>query len=74
MLGRVGSKFQFRVLGKFHSDLEGNEDHVTISLLAGPDWEHLSLSGTFTMTEGEWHDLFQGLRAGIPADVRLESG
>lgn len=67
------SKFVFRLLGRFRSELEGNEDHVTVSLLTGPDWQHLSLSGTLTMTELEWQDLLEGMSRGMPDGVRLET-
>lgn len=65
-------KFEFRIVGKFEAHLPGNEDHVFLSVLAGNDWEHLSLCGTLTMTESQWHALSDGLQDALGKGVRVE--
>lgn len=67
----MASKFEIRVLGRFEAHVEGNENHVTFTLLAGPDWDHLSYCGTVTMTEVQLQDLTAGLRRRLADDVRL---
>ncbi|MGH2729571.1 MAG: hypothetical protein ACRDJI_03070 [Actinomycetota bacterium] len=65
-------KFEFRIVGKFEAHLRGNESHVFLSVLAGNDWEHLSLCGTLTMTEAQWQTLAEGLRKAVGDSVRLD--
>ncbi len=69
---REPSKYRLRILGRFKARLEGNEDHVTATVLAGPDWEHMSVCGTLTMTEREWSTLCEGLSRGLRDDVEVE--
>ncbi|HVF52212.1 MAG TPA: hypothetical protein VNC78_01255 [Actinomycetota bacterium] len=70
---RQSQRYQFRVIGRFEAHLEGNENHVTVTVLAGPDWEHLSLCGTLTLTESEWETLYTGMERGMPGCVRVEA-
>jgi creatinine amidohydrolase/Fe(II)-dependent formamide hydrolase-like protein len=76
MAGRTkvqeASKYLLRVIGKFPAKLAGNENHVTATILAGPDWDHLSMCGTITMTEPEWTNFVAALRRATPDDVELE--
>ncbi|HEX2049961.1 MAG TPA: hypothetical protein VHJ34_04915 [Actinomycetota bacterium] len=67
-----GSKYRLRIIGRFPAHLTGNLDHVSASILAGPDWDHLSMCGTVTMTESEWDDLVDALRRGAGDDVDVE--
>jgi hypothetical protein len=66
------SKYRMRVIGKFPAKLAGNEDHVTATILAGADWDHLSVCGTITMTEREWTNFVAALRRATPDDVEIE--
>jgi hypothetical protein len=65
-------KFEFRIVGKFEAHLPGNENHVFLSMLAGNDWDHLSLCGTLTMTESQWQTLAEGLQKAVGDSIRLD--
>lgn len=73
------NKFKLRIVGRFPAHLsEGQRpdalglDAISIAMLAGPDWDHLSLCGTLTMTESEWKSFVAGLERGLADDVRIE--
>ena len=68
------SKYRLRVLRRFAAHTGGNEDHVCGSILAGPDWEHLTLCGTLTMAADEWATLSSLLKESLGASVELEDG
>ena len=72
MAGTGGSKYRLRTIRRFRAHTGGNEDHVCGAILAGPDWDHLVLCGTVTMTEAEWGTLARLLAEGLGADVQLE--
>jgi hypothetical protein len=57
-------EFHLNVIGRYPARLKGNEPAVTVNLLVGGTG-HLVYSGTLTLTEAEWEDLVEGLRAGL---------
>lgn len=67
------SKYRLRVLRRFKAHTGGNENHVCGSILAGPDWDHLTLCGTLTMAEDEWSALSGILKEALGDAVELES-
>ena len=64
-------RYKFRVLGHHGARLVGNEPHITVTFLAGPD-DHLSYCGTLTMAEAEWQ-LFSGaLSKALGSSLEIE--
>jgi hypothetical protein len=66
------SKYRFTILAWFPAHIKGNEDHVTVTMLSGPDWDHLSICGSLTMTERQWMTLAEAIKAAIPDDVEFD--
>ena len=66
------SKFRLSIIGRFRAHLPGNESHVFDSVLAGPDWDHLSLSGTLTLSVAQYRTLADALKEAIGDAVELE--
>ncbi len=74
------NRFKLRVVGRFpaHHLSEGQRsdalglDAISVAVLAGPDWEHVSFCGTLTMTESEWSSFVAGLERGLGGDVHVE--
>ena len=70
----MGTRFSIRILSRSRHAPKG-EDQVALSLLAGADWDHLTLCGTLTMTERELADLLSALEQAMGEPVRvLEPG
>lgn len=67
------SKFKFQVIGRFDPNIPGNDSHVFLSVLAGDDWDHLSLCGTLTMSEPQWQTFSDALRDAIGDSIELEN-
>ena len=74
------NKFKLRVIGRFPAHAAGDSsdprtlglDAISAVLLAGPDWDHLSLCGTVTMTESECATLVHALSRSIDDDFSFE--
>jgi hypothetical protein len=54
-------RYRFAVLGRYTSQVEGNETHVDLTVAAGSG-ESLVYCGTLTMTEWEWRTMLASLR------------
>lgn len=67
----VATRFSIRILSRARH-APRSEDQVTFSLLAGADWQHLTLCGTLTMTEQEFADLLAALEQAMGEQVQLE--
>ena len=53
--------FRFSVLGRYRTQMEDNETHVTVNMAAGRPGR-LTYSGTLTMSESEWEAFISALR------------
>lgn len=67
----VATRFSLRILSRARHAPRG-EDQVAFSLLAGADWDHLTLCGTLTMTEREFADLVAALEQAMGEPVQIE--
>jgi hypothetical protein len=65
--------FRFSVLGRYRTQTEGNETHVTVNMAAGRDGR-LTYSGTLTMSESEWEAFISALTEDVPVNVEVEDG
>jgi len=63
--------YRFTVLGRYRTQLEGNEPHVTVNLSAGRDGR-LTYAGTLTMSEPEWETFISALTEDLPVNVEVE--
>ena len=64
--------YKFRVITRSETKTTmGMGVVVTVSVLVG-EGDHLSLSGTLSMTESEWLPLAAALKAGLPGRVEFE--
>ncbi len=65
--------FRFSVLGRYRTQAEGNESHVTVNMSAGQG-SRLTYSGTLTMSESEWEAFVSALTEGVPVNIEVEDG
>jgi hypothetical protein len=63
--------YRFTVLGRYRTQTEGNESHVTVNMAAGRDGR-LTYAGTLTMSESEWETFISALTEGVPVNVEVE--
>src|SRR5438105_4618736 len=63
--------FRFSVLGRYRTQLEDNETHVTVNMAAGRPGR-LTYSGTLTMSESEWEAFISALTVDLPWNVEVE--
>jgi hypothetical protein len=64
-------KFKFVILGRYPSRLTGNESQLTVNLATGHE-DHVTHSGTLTLTDGEWDYLLNALRMSMKDAVEVE--
>jgi len=65
--------FRFSVLGRYRTQMEDNETHVTVNMAAGRPGR-LTYSGTLTMSESEWQAFISALTEDLPVNVEVEDG
>lgn len=63
--------FRFHVLGTYKARIKGNEDAVTISVLAGTGG-HMIYAGTLTMSVPEWDAFAEALEQSLGDRVEIE--
>ena len=63
--------FKFVVLGRYPARLTENESQLTVNLATGHE-DHLTYSGTLTLTEGEWEYLIGALQRSMKDSVEVE--
>ena len=63
--------FKFVVLGRYPARLRENESQLTVNLATGHE-DHVTYSGTLTLTEGEWDFLIGALKRSVKDSVEVE--
>lgn len=71
--GNGHRRFLLAVQGRSESSVGDNEPQLTVNLLTGTGG-HFVYSGTFTLTESEWHDLVEALDAGLKGQLEIAVG
>jgi hypothetical protein len=61
------------VQGRSESSVGDNEPQLTVNLLTGTGG-HFVYSGTFTLSESEWHDLVEALEIGLGGRLEIAVG
>jgi hypothetical protein len=64
-------RFRFVILGRYPARLNENESQLTVNLATGHE-DHVTHSGTLTLTEGEWDYLLGALRRSMQDSVEVE--
>ncbi|HEX8098786.1 MAG TPA: hypothetical protein VF660_01125 [Actinomycetota bacterium] len=64
-------QYKFSILGRYPARIKGNEDAVTVNMLAGHD-NHLTFAGTLTMSEAEWTTLIEALKYSLRDGIEVE--
>ena len=66
-------RFMLAVQGRSESTVGDNEAQLTVNLLTGTGG-HFVYSGTFTLSESEWHDLVDALEVGLRGRLEIAVG
>jgi hypothetical protein len=64
-------RFKFVILGRYPARLTENESQLTVNLATGHE-DHITYSGTLTLTDGEWDYLISALRSSMKDAIEVE--
>ncbi len=66
------NRFKLEVLGRYQARTQGNENVVTVNLLAGDSEGHFVYAGTMTMSQSQFDTFVGALQTGLKDQFELD--